>query len=42
VKWFNALRRQPEPQAPSMRDCPQCLSPIPIAAKRCKFCAEPV
>lgn len=42
VKWFNALRRKPEPQAPSMRDCPQCLSPIPIAAKRCKFCAEPV
>jgi large conductance mechanosensitive channel len=42
VKWFNALRRKPEPQAPTMRDCPQCLSPIPIAAKRCKFCAEAV
>lgn len=20
------------------RDCPECLSPIPIAARRCKFC----
>ncbi len=22
--------------------CPQCLSEIPVAATRCKFCAEPV
>jgi len=42
VKWFNALRRKPEPQAPNVRDCPQCLSPIPVKATRCKFCAQPV
>jgi large conductance mechanosensitive channel len=42
VKWFNALRRKPEPQAPNVRDCPQCLSPIPVNATRCKFCAQPV
>ena len=42
VKWFNALRRNPEPQAPNTRDCPQCLSAIPIKATRCKFCAQPV
>ena len=42
VKWFNRLRRQPEPQAPNTRDCPQCLSPIPMKATRCKFCAQPV
>ena len=42
VKWFNALRRKPEPQAPTMRDCPQCLSPIPVSAKRCKFCTQAV
>jgi len=42
VKWFNALRRKPEPQAPNTRDCPQCLSAIPIKATRCKFCAQPV
>jgi large conductance mechanosensitive channel len=42
VKWFNALRRKPEPQAPNTRDCPQCLSPIPTQATRCKFCAQVV
>jgi large conductance mechanosensitive channel len=42
VKWFNALRRKPEPQAPNTRDCPQCLSAIPMQATRCKFCAQPV
>jgi len=42
VRWFNALRRQPEPQAPNTRDCPQCLSAIPIKATRCKFCAQVV
>ena len=42
VKWFNALRRKPEPQAPNTRDCPQCLSAIPVKATRCKFCAQPV
>ncbi len=24
------------------KPCPQCLSDIPLAAKRCKFCGEPV
>jgi large conductance mechanosensitive channel len=28
--------------APSTKICPQCLSDIPLAATRCKFCAEPV
>lgn len=42
VKWFNALRRKPEPQASNTRDCPQCLSAIPIKATRCKFCGQPV
>lgn len=42
VQWFNRLRKKPEAQAPSMRDCPQCLSPIPTNAKRCKFCTQAV
>ena len=25
-----------------MKACPQCLSEIPVAATRCKFCAQPV
>ena len=39
VKRINAMRRQPEAATPSMRDCPECLSPVPIAARRCKFCS---
>jgi large conductance mechanosensitive channel len=28
--------------APTTRACPECLSQIPIAAKRCSFCTSPV
>ena len=42
VQWFNRLRKKPQPEAPSVKDCPQCLSPIPVNAKRCKFCTQPV
>ena len=39
IKRVNAWDRKPaEVETPSMRDCPECLSPIPIAAKRCRFC----
>jgi large conductance mechanosensitive channel len=27
---------------PTTRTCPECLSTIPIAAKRCSFCTSPV
>jgi large conductance mechanosensitive channel len=27
---------------PTTRPCPECLSTIPIAAKRCSFCTSPV
>jgi large conductance mechanosensitive channel len=43
VKKVNDMVRKPaEVQTPSTRDCPECLSPIPIAAKRCRFCGSPV
>ncbi|SRR6266849_2350816 len=35
-------RKPAQAVVPTLRDCPQCLSPIPIAAKRCKFCGQPV
>jgi large conductance mechanosensitive channel len=28
--------------APTTRPCPDCLSTIPLAAKRCSFCTSPV
>ena len=30
------------PPAPATKACPECLSDIPVAAKRCKFCGQPV
>lgn len=35
------VNRQP-PAAPTTRKCPECVSEIPIAAKRCAFCTSPV
>lgn len=29
-------------EAPTTKACPQCLSDIPLAATRCKFCGQPV
>ncbi len=34
---------KPAPEAPSsMKTCSECLSEIPLAAKRCAHCAQPV
>jgi large conductance mechanosensitive channel len=34
---------KPKPAGPpKTKFCPECLSEIPIAATRCKFCAQPV
>ena len=41
----NALQARLEPEtpaAPSTKTCPECLSEIPLAAKRCAYCAQPV
>lgn len=44
VKPVNALmakaRRGEAPQPPSTKKCPQCLSDVPINAKRCAHCTE--
>jgi len=44
VKGVNRLRRPAPtpPSAPTMKPCPECLSEIPIAAKRCAHCTSPV
>ncbi|HEY4742990.1 MAG: large conductance mechanosensitive channel protein MscL [Candidatus Acidiferrales bacterium] len=42
---INALiaraRREP-PADPTTKKCPECLSEIPIAARRCAFCTSPI
>ena len=45
VKPVNTLmaRRKTEPEVESTtRDCPECLSSIPVAARRCAFCTAEV
>jgi large conductance mechanosensitive channel len=41
--YLLAKVKGPVPEAaPATKICAQCLSDIPLAAKRCKFCTEPV
>jgi len=45
VRPINTLmaRRKVEPPAESTtRDCPECLSSIPVQARRCAFCATQI
>jgi large conductance mechanosensitive channel len=43
VMPMNALvARFKAPQAPTTMKCPECLSEIPIEAKRCAHCASPL
>jgi large conductance mechanosensitive channel len=41
---FSALLKRfvPAPVAPATKACPECLSDVPLAARRCKFCGQPV
>ena len=43
IRSMNKMTRKPaEAVTPTMRDCPQCLSAIPLGATRCKFCGQVV
>jgi large conductance mechanosensitive channel len=41
VKAINRLKAAPPPPA-NTRDCPQCLTAIPLAARRCAACCAEV
>ena len=41
IKAVNRLRAAPPPPA-NTRDCPYCLTPIPLAATRCSACCVDV
>ena len=34
------MRKEPPPD-PTTKKCPECLSEIPLEAKRCAFCSQP-
>jgi len=43
VNWLMAKMHKDEPAAaPTTKKCPECLSDIPIDAKRCAHCTQPV
>ncbi len=40
VRQANRLKRQPAPADPTTKECPYCLSTIPIKATRCAHCTS--
>jgi large conductance mechanosensitive channel len=36
------MNRGEAPPDPTTKQCPECLSDVPIAAKRCRFCTSPI
>jgi large conductance mechanosensitive channel len=40
IRQANRLRRPAEAPAPTTRDCPYCLEPIPLKATRCAHCTS--
>jgi large conductance mechanosensitive channel len=43
INWLLArMRKDEKTAAPTTKKCPECLSEIPIDARRCAHCAQPV
>jgi len=40
IKAMNKMKAEEPAKAPDTKSCPHCLSDVPIAAKRCKFCTS--
>jgi len=41
VRYINRIRREHEtPKEATTKECPYCLSKIPIASKRCAYCTS--
>lgn len=38
--WIERRRRGQAPLDPTTKKCPECLSEVPIAARRCAFCTS--
>lgn len=41
-KVLARLRRGEAPVDPTTKKCPECLSEVPIAARKCAFCTSPL
>jgi large conductance mechanosensitive channel len=40
IRQMNKMKRQPPAAPPNTKDCPFCVSAIPIQAKRCPHCTS--
>jgi large conductance mechanosensitive channel len=40
--YMNMQKRKAAQKDPTTRECPECLSTVPIKAKRCAFCTAPL
>jgi len=40
IKQVNRFKKEPAPAAPNTKDCPYCLSAVPIKATRCGHCTS--
>jgi large conductance mechanosensitive channel len=40
VRQMNALKKAPPPAAPTTKDCPYCLSAVPLKATKCAHCTS--
>lgn len=38
--WIERRRRGQAPPDPTTKKCPECLSEVPVAARRCAFCTS--
>lgn len=45
IRQINKLKKPeptPAPTVPTTKECPECLSEVPIKATRCKYCTSPI
>ena len=40
VKWMNILTRSNQPKTPDTKNCPYCMTTIPLGAMRCPHCTS--
>ncbi|QDK39430.1 large conductance mechanosensitive channel protein MscL [Bdellovibrio sp. NC01] len=40
IKAVNKVARKEEAKAPEMKECPECLSQIPLKARKCSHCGS--